>query len=1508
MKDKMKKHFKKAAAFVLTVVLTVGQIFINNSSFTAMVQAADYIMGSGNSWSEPYLQNLLNRGVMRGDQDGNMDPDRDITRAEFVSMLNRAFGYTETTNTKLPFKDIDGKEWYADDIKIAYDRGYFAGTDKNKSDAQSELTREQAVSLLCRNLKVEDVFGENFEFKDSREFQEWSKGSINAATQKGYVSGYEDGTFRPRNNITRGETAKLFSDAIGELISEPVDTSFGTINGNATISSTGVTLRDTIITGDLYITSGVGTGYTHFVNVQVLGEVIVSGAGESNAGDSSILFTDSIIPDLTINGPEDKTITLKIEGSTNIDTTTVKSDAYLEELTDNEGGFNRVIQDAPEDSTLYLAGSFNEVTVKGPKNNLTLGFGSVNNLIVDEDAIESTIYLDDDTLVNALNIDGATTVGGPGEIAYANINAPGVVIDQLPDEIVIRPGITAKVNGKTMTSKDAFDASSLPRINASYPKVQEIGEKDAVAVFEVNKPGTLYWVVTLKEDDGLDEDEIMKPKSVKEVIKSGNIAVKTPNEEFEVKISGLEAEEKYTVAAVLEDDRGDISVDKMKSFTTEDDSDPAFLSGYPKVIESGDTYADIAVIPKKDCKLYWAVFPKGSVAPTERELIKDRLSGEIESGSEKNCDKNEITEFKVTGMKEATEYDFYVVASDGTNYSKVTSLKIKTKDKTPPKFLDGYPVADKNTDKSVDVKVNVDEDCTIYYVVCKRGEVFPKPVPPATEAPALNSEEAKKAVITANNAIKSGKASAKLGNESKISMSGLEAETAYDVYMLAQDADGNSSDVVKLYIKTRDVIPPTAKLEFEETIEDIPTVESEIYIVFSEEVWDAATLKSLTNETLAEHIVLYDMSAAKKTEVPIDFSLVKIEDKEGHTVLTFPKESTNLNSGNKYQFELSKIVDTSVNKMSDKTQLDFQTVAPLVELIKTVAPEDMDMTFELEPQAVKTADNVLFDIIFYSNTTVEFDLYQKDALGEFVPLTDDVYHPFIMENEGLTLHYILDRKIMGMNDYAFEQFNQLENREYGIRFRAINGNNERDSWSQTVKMNVKCLIGSKANLSIVAGSPVNGFETALNEGAIVVNYPTNFELLSSFTDTVIPQFMEGYPKLNTDEEDDTAFTQVGDTKIFPLVRTTKKATFYYLIAPRGVVTNPNPLDIMSNALKPQGGISGKYEITNADTEFEVPIDDLQPNTEYDMFCFLKGTPPETSPMKKIEFTTKVLSPPVLALNVTNRGEDFVEVTITADKSCTVDWIMFPSLECPPLSDNPSKGESEQFAEIIRNGAETTNYKPVKFGSNVITVKKGDTTGSITVRVDGLERNIYYTFFAVAKSPLGGGDSEIARRTDITPADVTPPAVIPNTVITGFKTDETTGITTYNGVLSLVFSEPIYYIMEENGPNYPMTATEFQEGLSVMPGEVEVAEGSTRKSSLKLSAYTTKKVEPLAEETVRALSTVQINFRNVYVNSVINYRYLVCDKNRNVAGMLQITFVENADPKKASWDVKWVKDQ
>ena len=87
---------------------------------------------------------------------------------------------------------------------------------------------------------------------------EWSRGIVGSLVDSGIVKGYTDGTFKPKNNITRGEVASLLVNAIGTRYSEAGEYSPGYIYGNLTITASGTTLRNTTIAGDLYITGGVG--------------------------------------------------------------------------------------------------------------------------------------------------------------------------------------------------------------------------------------------------------------------------------------------------------------------------------------------------------------------------------------------------------------------------------------------------------------------------------------------------------------------------------------------------------------------------------------------------------------------------------------------------------------------------------------------------------------------------------------------------------------------------------------------------------------------------------------------------------------------------------------------------------------------------------------------------------------------------------------------------------------------------------------------------------------------------------------------------------------------------------------------------------------------------------------------------------------------------------------------------------------------------------------------------
>ncbi|WP_313528383.1 S-layer homology domain-containing protein [Anaerotignum sp.] len=1707
-KKPLLNKLKKATAFALVATIISADLCYVH---TEKAYAASFSMGVENHWAEQFMRNLYNRGIMSGDKSGNMNPDKPITRAEFVSIINRTFGYTKAG--KNPFKDVKGTEWYADDVAIAYNQGYFSGDGKNTANPQGKLTREQAIAMIGRNLKLEEIPGVNTSFADGQRVASWSRGYVNTATDKGFISGYKDKTFKPQNYITRAEVAKVLSDAVGELVASSGTKYLGTQNGNVTIASSGVTLKDTIIKGDLYITEGTGLGHTYFENVHILGDVIVSGTGESYAGKSSITFQDCSVSNLIVDGTSKNIRSIKLSGNTIVDNTKIKSSTYLEETASRGGGYKNVVLDGPAKTELHLSGLFDEVIVKGSQNYLYLDKETIDTLIIDEEAVGSKVFLDVDTYVNKLYMDVGIEVSGRGEIGYLKVNAAGGKVSMLPDEIEIRPGLTANINDKNMTSKDAEEASDSPRILEDYPEVVEIGSTDAMGKFKTNKPGMIYWTITYYEDGRPSKEEILKPgKYNTKIKKSGSFNIQSQTE-ISIKLSGLEMNTDYILSAVLMDDRGDSSDRKTDYFTTSDNSKAGFLSGYPKVKEvadvsatleyvsnkdsdlywavyekghpapdskalksqklygtikngveedckryEGDTLlvsglkelnsydcyillsdgsndssvskvqfttkdatapqfnlgypkltasekntaeisvslneegmvyyaiylggtpfpvqeqvnaappvitseeakqqvikgkgadktgktsslkadtpasiklsglkpeeeydvylvaqdksgnlseikkinieakpdfitnypqvreirnfsANIAVNVTKDCKAYWAVLPAGSIAPNANNLKTQIVSGATNKGIMEECKKNEEAILTVDSLKEYSKYDFYILVSDGLKESEVEKVEFQTADLSAPIFANGYPAMDKVTDKSIDVKVRVNEAATIHYVLCKKGDTFPLPVPPSTDKPALDSDEAKNQVVLGSSGFKSGKVSAKQNVETKMSISGLAAETPYDLYIVAKDNFENISSVIYMDVKTADFTAPKAELEFEETISGDVVAGSEIRIKFSEVVMDNASKKKLSavdKDALGENIVLYDLSDVKRPKISIDFTNVLVEDIDGKTVVTFPKDVLKLNSGNAYEFELNKIVDTSGNRMDEKTLLpSFNTVAPMVEILKTVPPREMDMTFELVPQVSETNENIFYDVIFQSSEKVSFKVYEK-VMTDAVPTFKEVESVsgengvIVEKGKSISLQFIKDKLVEGAS-YKYNKFSDLDHTEYGIKIISINGEKDRNGWESTVNFGVKCVIGGEAGLRPVSDNPTDRFDGAVADGDVtVVNYPKDFSVKVYFTDMVVPDFVAGYPRI-----------QIGDTIVRPVVQTTKKATFYYLVAKKGSVSNVTPDAIMNGSYKPQDGSCGSFSVPSGYTENEFRIEGLKPNIDYVMYCFLKGTPAATSAMKEINFRTTEVAAPVMGGGLKDRLENSAVIDLTLDKEADIDWIVFSSKSKPAgLDDEGNPNYNNIAAEIIRAKEENAAYKPIDFGSSVAKINKGETLAKASVTINNLERNVYYDFYAVAKSPVGGGNSNIVKVLSITPADRTIPTVTVKTTITNYGTGSAGR--PYSGSVNLSFSEPMYYIPGDGAELLPLDVTAFKNGLEWGDFDVEVAE--PKATRLEVVSYSSTDVGG----GVRALTSVTIKFSNVYNNSTMYFSYPLSDKNTNVAGRLYLSFVD-----------------
>lgn len=1394
---------KRLAAMGLALAVGLGSLGLGAGRATVLAA------NDAPAWASDAVDKMSELGVIRGDADGQMHANRAVTRAEFISMLNRAFNYTDHSGGDLPFEDMTGEEWYADNIRVAYEQGYFSGVSETAAGATRAINREEATSLLCRNLKIDTKELLLDQFTDGRNISRWARPTVGAAVDKGYMSGYNDGSFRPKRNISRAEAAVVLSNSLGTILSAPGDYTFGTLNGNVTVSSSDVVLYDTVIAGDLYITEGVGTGFAGFSNVTVLGEVIVCGGGEGNWGGNSVTFENCTINRLTADGPADRPLALYAIGTTAVNSTNVKSNAYLENHPDTEVGFANVTMDGEPDEELHLSGYFNVVEVMGPQNGLTLGKGRIGNLVVDEDAADSIVVLDRDTTVDNMRVDSASTVNGSGDVDMVYVTTPGVTIEMLPDQIEIRPGVVTNINGKEMGSLDGEESSDEPRILSGYPKTDELAQNTTKMLFSTNKPGTVYWGLSYKEIDAPTEDQLLKSATVVQFKQKGSLAVAESRNELSINIGGLETDVQYTLYALLQDDRGDVSPIREVTFRTPNNTVPGFVSGYPRAEGRTSSSLDILAMTTKDAAVYWVVMPQGAVAPTVRQMRNEEYEGDIAHGHRNNCKKNAEYSFTVNGLEELVVYDIYVMTTDGINDSAVVKLTGTTKDTTPPEFTATTPRQDKVQDTTVDVKVGTTENATLYYVVCERGTDWPVPVPPAVEPPALDSEEAKQAILTANNAMISGRVNVRVDQEATVQIRGLQPETSYDCYMALADAAGNVSDIKKIVIKTRDVIPPTAEMFFPDDIEGRPQVENEIHIVFSEEVWNRLTNAPMVPDTedteenvsLKNLFVLYDRTDGKSNEtVSIDFTKVRIEEGEkAATVVVFPPEAfinqdggRGLTSGSRYQFELSNIVDTSGNAMKQKTLLEeFQTTPPLVQLTRTENEESvdktkidyLDATFTIEPQSNKTADSVLYDMILESDTTIGFELYYREfgSTANFQPLaisglcdlsgssTNADYEPVIMLNAGqskgaVSLHYIIDRQIEGNTLFHFERFNQLKPGEYGIRIVSIEGDRTRGGWNRTVNISVKCVSGSRTNLNAIAGNPLPSIvDGAIQAGNVSqVNYPLNFNLMIPFTDTIIPHFLDGYPKLEPPKEGEPIENAlIADMLIRPQVMTDRAATLYYLLVPAGTVelnnfnettqTYPQDelnrigLDIMNDRLKVEERQWGNVPIESGNTMKEIKIEDLTPETEYDIFFVLKGTPPELSDVWHKRFTTLKIEPPVLTGIRVDPDVNFGTLSITADKSALVQWIIYPEARVKDYlnEDGTVKDDSiDEVMNLILTDRNTTGANAaVDWSADPGQVAKPTAIDgeyrTDPVRTKNLDRR-YYRVLAIAKTVLSDG--------------------------------------------------------------------------------------------------------------------------------------------------------------------------
>ena len=151
-----------------------------------------------------------------GDADGKVHPERNITRAEVASIFFRLLQddvREKNLTDQNPFNDVFTDDWFNVAVSTMYDMDIVYGRDNNNFDPNAYITRAEFAAIAAR-FDSEGYSGENL-FTDID--GHWAANQINRAAEKGWISGYPDGTFGPDRYITRAEAVTMINRVLNRL-------------------------------------------------------------------------------------------------------------------------------------------------------------------------------------------------------------------------------------------------------------------------------------------------------------------------------------------------------------------------------------------------------------------------------------------------------------------------------------------------------------------------------------------------------------------------------------------------------------------------------------------------------------------------------------------------------------------------------------------------------------------------------------------------------------------------------------------------------------------------------------------------------------------------------------------------------------------------------------------------------------------------------------------------------------------------------------------------------------------------------------------------------------------------------------------------------------------------------------------------------------------------------------------------------------------------------------------
>ena len=268
-----KKTKKKLLAGTLSAAVAA-------SAVPYAVLAASYQDTAGH-WAEGAIDRWSGHGLIEG-YNGSFQPDAAVTRAEMAVIIDRLMKYQETGEN--PFLDLQDA-WYKDAVQRAAAGHVLLGFN-GYVRPEEPVTREEAAVMMARALHLPPETEHTPGYTDRNDIADWAAEYVAAMDKKGYMQGFEDGTFRPRELMTRAYAVQM-TDHIVKGYYSKAGTYTDTVEGLVLVNTPGVIFKNMKI-DDILLAPGLGENKVVLQNSTITGTQTILAGSISVIGGSHI--------------------------------------------------------------------------------------------------------------------------------------------------------------------------------------------------------------------------------------------------------------------------------------------------------------------------------------------------------------------------------------------------------------------------------------------------------------------------------------------------------------------------------------------------------------------------------------------------------------------------------------------------------------------------------------------------------------------------------------------------------------------------------------------------------------------------------------------------------------------------------------------------------------------------------------------------------------------------------------------------------------------------------------------------------------------------------------------------------------------------------------------------------------------------------------------------------------------------------------------------------------------